>query len=247
MPEAWNELSQEDLRYVLRLIWLYQEAYDWELRVKVAAFLHFAGVEVIRRTDQGWLCCESSTVKRFLLDTELMPSILKPLEWVSKAEAIDVRIEKVGEWRAVDFCLQTLPFGSYLKAENNYQAYLQTKREECLVNLARILYDAEEEEKYGEESVFRNEVLTGTFLWYNAAKQLLGRQFPNFLKQAGGEDEPVTRESLTESMRAQIRLLTKGDVTKQRYILEETDTWTALAELDALAKEAEEIQRKYGK
>ena len=53
--------------------------------------------------------------------------------------------------------------------------------------------------------------------------------------------------SLYDSIRNQIRLLTKGDVTKQKYILEQTDTWTALGELDALAKEAEEISKKYGK
>jgi hypothetical protein len=48
-------------------------------------------------------------------------------------------------------------------------------------------------------------------------------------------------------MRAQMRLLTKGDVTKEQYIRDEVDTWTALAELDASAKEADEIEKKYGK
>ena len=44
-----------------------------------------------------------------------------------------------------------------------------------------------------------------------------------------------------------MRLLTKGDVTKEHDIRNNVDTWTAMAELDALAQEAEEIERKYGK
>ena len=47
-------------------------------------------------------------------------------------------------------------------------------------------------------------------------------------------------------MNAQIRALTKGDITKERDILN-MDTWRALTELDALAREYEEINRKYGK
>ena len=49
---------------------------------------------------------------------------------------------------------------------------------------------------------------------------------------------------LQESMNAQIRALTKGDITKEKEVLH-LDTWRALTELDALAKEAEEFNRKY--
>lgn len=45
-------------------------------------------------------------------------------------------------------------------------------------------------------------------------------------------------------MNAQIRALTKGDITKEKEVLH-LDTWRALTELDALAKEAEEFNRKY--
>ena len=51
-------------------------------------------------------------------------------------------------------------------------------------------------------------------------------------------------ELLNESVNAQIRALTKGDVTKEKDVLA-LDTWRALTELDALAKEYEEFNRKY--
>ena len=45
-------------------------------------------------------------------------------------------------------------------------------------------------------------------------------------------------------MNAQIRALTKGDITKEKEVLN-MDTWRALFELDAQAKEAQELRNKY--
>jgi hypothetical protein len=45
-------------------------------------------------------------------------------------------------------------------------------------------------------------------------------------------------------MKAQIRALTKGDITKESTVLK-MDTWRALTELDALAREYDEFNRKY--
>ena len=47
---------------------------------------------------------------------------------------------------------------------------------------------------------------------------------------------------LQESMDAQIRALTKGDVTKEAEVLQ-LDTWRALTELNAQAKEYEELRK----
>ena len=243
VPKDWRELSQEQLRYIFRLFWLYREAPDWDCRIKVAALLHFSSIEVVRRTEQGWLCRKTDTKENFVLDPGLLPSLVEPLRWIADADHLSVHIETVGKYKAVDFQLQQLPFGEYLQAENWYQSFLLSHQEECLVKLGTILYGMKDGKGVEE---LKEEVLTGTFMWFNAAKQVLAQQFPNFLKPAAGEAE-VTREKLIDSMRAQIRLLTKGDVTKQKYILENTDTWTALAELDALAREAEDIQKKYGK
>lgn len=244
VPTGWKELSQEDLRYMLRLLWIYDGAKDWEQRVQVAALLHFAGIEVYKRTDRGWLCRERKTCKSFLLECWALPSMLHSMEWTTRVDDINVRLDTVGRHKAVDFELQELKFGMYLEAEGLYQSYLQTRRGNLLVELGKRLYGVGEEE---EEPELQEEVLLGVLLWFSAAKQLLGREFPNFLKPVTGEQETITRETLMEGMRAQIRLLTKGDVTKEECIRNNVDTWTALAELDALSREAEEIKRKYGK
>ena len=204
VPTSWEQLTQEQLCYVVRLLWLYGEAPDWQERVRTAAFLRFCGLEVYVRTDLGWLCRELKTGKTFLLDTELLPSLLQHLDWLCHTDQMTVRIERVDGHKAVDFELRELMFGDYLMAENFYQAFLLDKDSKNLLSLAKILY-------------------------------------------AVPDGTAITQESQYESTQAQIRLLTKGDVTKQKYILEQTDTWTALAELDALAKDVEETKRKYGK
>ena len=58
--------------------------------------------------------------------------------------------------------------------------------------------------------------------------------------------KPVVEEynMLKDAVNAQIRALTKGDVTKEKEVLA-IDTWRALTELDALAKEYDEFNRKY--
>lgn len=244
IPKGWEELTAEQLRYVIRLLWLYNGHADWQQRVQTAAFVHFADIEVVSHTDQGWLCRERRHGATFLLDPELLPSIMQHVEWMTETERMTVRIEQVGQYKAVDFELHGLKFGNYLMAENFYQAYLAGRQTESLVSLASVLYNVPDE---GDVTEFCDEVLTGAFLWFAAAKNMLGEWFPNFLKPAGDNAAPVTMENQRENTQAQIRLLTKGDVTKQEYILKKTDTWTALAELDALAREAEEIKRKYGK
>ena len=50
-------------------------------------------------------------------------------------------------------------------------------------------------------------------------------------------------EDITMGIRAQVRALTDGDITKQQAVFE-TDCWAALTELDEKAREAEEYKEK---
>lgn len=243
VPKSWEELTQEQLRDILRLLWLYGEAPDWQQRVEMAALLYLCQIEVVQRTAEAWLCRERNGNSSFLMSTELLPSMLKHVEWVTQTDSINVRLESVGKYQAIDFELHDLKFGLYLEAENYYQSFLVSRDSARLVPIARILYDIPDEDKTDE---FKEEVLTGVFLWYSNAKRVLSERFPHFLKKTEGTVESTTPKSLQESTEAQIRLLTKGDVTKRDYVINGLKTWEAFAELDAQAREAEEIRQKYG-
>lgn len=244
LPESWGELSQEQLEYVLRMMWTYNSDQNMMERVKVAVMVKFCGISIDYLSDRGFLCKEVATGKEFIMSQDILPSMVEPLRWIDSPEDMNVRLESVGKYKAVDFELRELMFGEYLVAENFYQAYLISKKEELLVKLASILYRVHE----GDDTVmFKEYVLLGVLMWWMAAKKVLSEWFPNFLKAAEGSSGRVTRESLVEGVRIQLRLLTKGDVTKEEYIKNKVDAWTAMSELDAQAREAEEIRRKYGK
>ena len=73
-------------------------------------------------------------------------------------------------------------------------------------------------------------------------KGMFADLFPHFFRPTDGS----AASSMMEVMNNQIRALTGGDVTKESEILA-IDTWRALTELDAKAREAEEFNRKMKK
>ena len=70
----------------------------------------------------------------------------------------------------------------------------------------------------------------------------------HFFKQTDDSESPALAigKQLQELMNTQIRALTGGDITKEREVLE-MDCWRALTELNAKARDAEEIKRLYKK
>lgn len=88
--------------------------------------------------------------------------------------------------------------------------------------------------------------LLSIFYWWAGLKAMLSRRFPNFLQSSPveGDVPQVDEMTLRRSMDSQIRALTKGDITKENTILS-LPAVRALTELDALAREYEELNRKY--
>ena len=78
---------------------------------------------------------------------------------------------------------------------------------------------------------------------------MFSSQFHNFLQPVPQDNanlldsDKSQYEILTAAVNAQIRALTKGDVTKEKQVLA-LDTWRALTELDALAREYEELNKR---
>ena len=238
VPDSWDTLTQDQLRRVLLLYVCYDGSPTWQEDVKVAALLYFTGINVERHTKDGWLCQRGKDT--FLLDSLLLPSMVEELQWLDHPEEMTVRLELLGKHKAADMWLHGFPFGNYLALENFYQTFLKTLDAGLLKDMASLLYGVKDDEQLPEMMPVD---LLNVQLWYGAVKHRFGQLFPNFLRPAAtGGVQPDPREM----MNAQIRLLTKGDITKCNEI-RDCDTWDALTELDALARESEEFKRKYGK
>lgn len=85
------------------------------------------------------------------------------------------------------------------------------------------------------------------FYWFAALKDTFSRKFPDFFQPisaaTGGNLLGSAAPSVEDAMNAQIRALTKGDVTKEKEVLA-LDTHRALTELNAQAREYKELNAK---
>ena len=254
-PTSWNDLSQEQLRLLLKVMVAVQQgnatgrfasADDYSAQttaqIAVICLLRWNNVGVLTPYADGWLLAHDG--HEYAVDAESLASASTALSWLSAMPSEPVRLDSVAGGNAVKSDLsEGFPFEAWLACENIWQGYISTGSDEALRQMAEILYNTPGIKPEPYE-------LLGVFYWWAAVKSLFTRRYPYFFKPAeateddgfGGPDSFDARRNVE----AQIRALTKGDITKRQQILELESSW-ALAELDALAREYDELNRKYPK
>ncbi|MBR1803470.1 MAG: hypothetical protein IJ775_01000 [Muribaculaceae bacterium] len=235
LPTAWPELTQDELAMVMRC----RARNDEPHQAKLAVLLHLTGMKIKYREDKAWVCTVPTGEKKprkFNLDPELVPGLLDGLNWLDEPGGDPVRLDTLRGVAALPAKLHGVPFTTYLQCENCYQGILQSQKEEAVQHLGTLLYP-------GLKSKLDTAEQLMVIQWWAQVKTMFSTLFPNFFKpsnEGGGVPD------MMEVMNNQIRALTGGDVTKEDEILN-IDTWRALTELDAKAKEADEFNRKMKK
>ena len=239
-PRSWGEMTQQQLRYALHLIGCGMYS---PVEMRTLLLLRFTGISVDRKTPYGWAATVPVVTTRgkihrhhFYLHTWQVQDMIGQLEYVGSYDTMNVRLESIQGFKAVDVLLHKVLFGDYLNMEKYYQGYLATKEEKYALGLARLLYPG------GVTSISDAE-LTGCIMWFSYVKKHFSKLFHHFFKPVPEGGKVV---NWMEQMNAQIRALTDGDITKERTVLD-ADCWRALTELDAKAREAEEFRKKYPK
>lgn len=232
VPKAWEGLDEGQLLYVLRLL---AAGIDAD-RVQVYAFLRFAGLGVVRQ-ERGALIVRRGW-KLLPLSREEVTLGAMVLDFIHEPPPIPQRPERWCGVQAVNAEMHGVPFGQYLQIENYLQQFLQQPDDRLLHPMARLLYPGIKPAKM-KAKVFRYLIVH----WLTGLKMLYSRLYPDLYRPAPTVDG---LPDLREAMLAQIRALTSGDVTKEERVLN-VDTWTALAELDAKAREARELEKMYKK
>ena len=237
VPKGWHELTQKQLRYLYYLI---SEGYN-STAIKTLCLFRWSGLRVISRK-KGEFYLRLNKAEFFVTALQIAEAITT-LSWLDDIPPMPVRLERIGWHRAVRADFQGVPFGTFIACENLYQGFLHTQNEDLLQQMATHLYGSRRIRLHKAER-------TSIFYWFASLKNLLSRTFPHFLQAATADSSanmlgtPDIGRRLQESMNAQIRALTKGDITKENEILS-FDTWRALTELDAQAREYEELNKKY--
>lgn len=232
LPASWSELSDKQLRHIYQLL-----AADFSIdEVKTLCLLKWGGAKVIGRQENG-----SYLLKKGKYIFEVTPltiaELLPHLAWLGEMSAIPVRPAKLKHRPAISADFQNVPFETYIVVDNLYQGYLTTQSDDLLDELASVLYP-------GIKTPLSPYERIAIFYWVASLKDFFARRYPDFLQPVAAQSgENLLGNSLPnieDAMNAQIRALTKGDVSKESEILA-LDTWRALTELNAQAREYKEL------
>lgn len=257
LPASWKDLDQVELRFLLASIARHKDYKGnpqerlWAIQCE--CLLRWADITFVCRCGDGYIFrrrCPKDKKKRkkhewnrpFRLTKNQIYELAVSLDWIKDIPEEPLRIESLGKFKAAQPDLSDLSMEDFMACENLWQGYAFTDNEECLEDMARILYHTDERTVIPD--IFRLSV----FYWFASVKRMFSTMFPDFFKSspAGGENQAPSLDEMRRNNDTMIRALTKGDITKESEILGSL-CLRALTELDALAREYREMQEKLKK
>jgi hypothetical protein len=249
-PKSWAELTRAQLIYVS---WLMSKNVYSSAEVQALCFARFTGIKVEKQVGGYWLCLAPDG-RYFTIAPHQAQFFANRLDFLTRRIEEITPLPAMAGFTPVDSRLRGTPFIQYLACENYYQAFLHTQNLDFLRLLAACFYTGGEEfsdagahARCGEFLTVKTYVLNTVFLWYSGLKMVFAKNFPNFFRQIDiAADAPPEAPNMRIQINNMIRALTGGDVTKIPAV-EATETWAALAELDAKARESAEMERRIKK
>lgn len=239
IPSAWSELDDQQLYYVYGLI----AANMSSEQIKTYCLFRFGRIKMLSKYGDGFLVKHAK--QEYLVDALAITQAIQTMDFLDDVPDKPVRISKIKRHRAHDALLQDMDFQSYLYVENLYQGFLVTQQHNIINEMGQMLYNS-------EKLILSQAEKMNVFYWWTALKVHFSKQFPNLFRQGADEDSNLIGDSrslsqkMHDSMNNQIRALTKGDITKEEEVLK-MPLWRSLTELDNLARESEELNRKFKK
>ena len=242
LPTSWGELTDKQLLMVFDLFSRDLSSAE----VKTLCLMKWNRLLVLASLPRHRFLIKRGK-EQVVLSTRQIQQATSVLDYLDSFAPMPVRVARIGKYHALPADFEKVPFEEFLFVENLFQGYLNTQSDELLLQMAQVLYASDDVKPTKAH-------LVGIFYWMASLKQYFASLFPNFYKPVSnnasgnllGNGQPDIFHQLRESTNAMIRALTGGDVTKEERIMK-MDTWRALTELDAKAKEAEELRKAYKK
>jgi hypothetical protein len=245
-PRSWKELSAGQLAYIS---WLMTNKQPTKEELHTHALIRFTGIQVIHKKNGYWLCFYRG--RYFTLSPEQAFALSRQFSWLTGAAGEVAPLPTLAGIAHQEPRLRGLPFAQYLACENYYQAFIHTRDEKYLNRLIASFYlgdkefdDSRTEELSRQFAGIPFHIRHTAFLWYYGLKSVFQTHFPHFFQKAAHipEQEPQAPD-MRGHINNMIRALTGGDVTKTGAVYR-TETWTALAELDAKALEYSQMEAR---
>lgn len=241
LPESWGQLTQSQLKTVLKYL---SSSTITIHQCKILLAMKLGGISFHSIDQQGALVKFNGVF--IILSDDDMLALAHSLDFIEEDPGYPVRLFELKHRKAVHPDMRDLNFAQWLAIENLYFGFLETRDLSLLNEILTILYP-----KSGLFSrlvkTFNKRSLDYTHInalkWISSFKKWLCRRYPELFKTletSGDYSMSSNQRKLMESMNAQIRALTKGDITKKETVLN-MDLHSALTELDALALEARKL------
>lgn len=237
LPQSWEELTQPQLRHVYTYMARFGSTSNSWTTVATLCILRWNKIH--HQTFYGRNILVTLNGHEQIIDRTQLNDICLSMRWLSEIPNSPVRLDNIDGAEALPADpTADLTFEQWLSCDNFYQGYQVTQDKELLRQIAAILYGKE------EITLTPSEVIS-IFYWWASVKQTVSAMFPYFFRPAPTATGQIPdANELRRSVDSQIRALTKGDITKEEQILS-MSALRALTELDAQAREYDEINRKY--
>ena len=219
-----------------------------EIEILTKCFCRFANISIEKTPIAGtWVATHQKDV--FYLKDWEVHSFVHRLDFLINGAYEITPIRKMASQKHVNPRLQGTPFKQYLACENYYQAFIHTRNEHHLRCLAAAFYtngrpfaDSETALRAAKFKKVAPESLYTVFMWYSGLKAALSRFFPHFFENTQSSNE-LPAVNMRDQINGMLRALHGGDITKLDDV-QNTETWQALSELDAKAREAQEMENQ---
>lgn len=237
IPTSWSALTQEQLRTVYIIMARYGNAEVVWKRVAASLALMWNDMRVISPYGSGWLI--KVKAREYIMESQEFAQVCRIFEWLKDIPEYPVRLDHIDGAAAMPpDPTYDITFEQWIACENYFQGYQYTEDHAHLRSIAAVLYRKEDISLTPSEEI-------SIFYWWSSVKQMVSAMFPFFFKPAPvNSGEIPDADTVRRSVDAQIRALTKGDISKEDRILS-MPAIRALTELDALAREYEELNKKY--
>ncbi len=237
LPTSWSELTQPQLRSVFVLMTRFADHQDSWWYVTTSFIRRWCGIKIVSPYGRNWLIRVNG--KEYVMDSAEFTQVCRSMEWLKDIPESPVRLDRIdgAEAMAPDPTYD-LTLEQWLACDNLYQGYQFTQDPALLHSMAAILYRKEDICLTPSEEI-------SIFYWWASVKQMVSGMFPNFFQPAPVTDQDIPdADQVRRSVDAQIRALTKGDITKEEQIFS-LRAIRALPELDARAKRYQHLNKKY--
>ena len=235
VPDSWNTMTQDQLRFFFLML----NVEDSMESVKTRCFLKWSGINVVGKNKRSGQFLLRKGRHFFSASSDDVWQWMKCLEYLDSIPKLPAVLTSYDGHISVDPLFKDVSFGTYLSCVAVWSDMVKSPNIDVEKFRRLISY------LYGFiPRKIRYEFVGCVIFWMSSIQEFFSRKFSDLFAPVNSDGQGSlgsASSSFQKSMDAMIRALTKGDVLKEKDVLN-VDVWRALTELNAIAAESKHIK-----